>query len=112
MTNEERRLFLKEAESDANKKEQLAFTRNVKDALGRHESKRRATEEMERRYENENFYVVPAAAMVGRPEDFHIEEAARIVSETSKPRRRWPWVAAIIAALVAAALIVALLLAL
>lgn len=105
MSEAEKEAFLQEVEQDNEKKEQLEFTRNVKEAVCSREEKLRALTELQRQYENKQERRYLISARIARPLCcMEVGEQEPPVCETEEPkasrRNIWLWISGIAAVLV------------
>lgn len=103
MSEADKEAFLQEVEQDNEKKEQLEFTRNVKETVCSREEKLRALTEFQRQYDNNHRVVASACpAMARRRTEVGAQEQP--VREIEKPKdshkRMWLWISGIAAVLV------------
>lgn len=103
MSEADKEAFLQEVEQDNEKKEQLEFTRNIKETVCSREEKLRALTEFQRQYDNNHRVVASACpAMARRRTEVGAQEQP--VREIEKPKdshkRMWLWISGIAAVLV------------
>ena len=99
MTEEDKAKFEAEVKQDELKREQLEFTRNVKDAISSREDKMAKLKLMQRMYDRE--YQLVAASM--RPtdtDDCQYPPAPQYAAEKKSSKRIWWWASGIAAVLV------------
>lgn len=102
MTADEKRQFMDEVEQDDEKREQLEFTKNLKEAVCSRESKLKALAEMERRYDYEHGRSIVKVCYEMCPP---IEKSADMqfdydAAPKSRRGRAWLWAAGIAVAVV------------
>lgn len=97
MNDEDKKAFLEEVEQDAEKKEQLEFTRNVKDALCSREEKLKIMAQWQQKYERGRKASYRSGAECAA--DQHSVSAE--LSESSEPSKRqiWLWISGVAAVL-------------
>ena len=99
MTDEEKTQFETEVSHDESKREQLDFTRNVKDAISSREDKMAKLKMMQRMYDREHQQI--AASMRATGTDDCLYSPAPLHVEEKKPSKRiWWWASGIAAVLV------------
>lgn len=102
MSEADKEAFLQEVEQDDEKKEQLEFTRNVKEAVCSREEKLRALTEFQRQYDNNHRVVASVRPIMAYCANSGAQEQP--VCEIEKPRRSyrriWFWISGIAAVLV------------
>ena len=99
MNEAERAEFLREVEQDADKKEQLEFTRNVKDSIRSREEKLQALNKFQRQYEQERRTAAYRAIGTERAACYcpAPEVAAK---EPVRSKKIWLWISGVAAVLV------------
>lgn len=103
MSEADKEAFLQEVEQDNEKKEQLEFTRNVKETVCSREEKLRALTEFQRQYEKDHRVVASACPAMARcrTEVGAQEQPAREIEKPKASHRRmWIWISGIAAVLV------------
>ena len=99
MNDTERSIFLQEVEQDKEKKEQLEFTRNVKDSICSREEKLRALDLFQKQYEEERKGVALHPTGTERAACYCPASEAATKPMQSK-NRIWLWISGVAAVLV------------
>lgn len=99
MSNEEKVQFEAEVNHDVSKKEQLEFTRGVKDAISSREDKMVKLKMMQRMYDNKLRQVASSMRAAGT-DDCQDSPAPQYVAEKKSSKRIWWWASGIAAVLV------------
>ena len=99
MSDEEKAQFEAEVNQDESKKEQLEFTRNVKDAISSREDKMAKLKMMQRMYDREHQQVAASMRATGT-DDCQYSPAPQYVAEKKPSKRIWWWASGIAAVLV------------
>ena len=99
MTEEEKAQFEAEVNQDESKKEQLEFTRNVKDAISSREDKMAKLKMMQRMYDREHQQVAASMRATGT-DDCQYSPAPQYVAEKKPSKRIWWWASGIAAVFV------------
>lgn len=102
MSEADKEAFLQEVEQDDEKKEQLEFTRNVKEAVCSREEKLRALAEFQRQYESEHRVVASVRPIMAYCANSGAQEqpVREIEKLKDSHRRIWLWISGIAAVLV------------
>lgn len=98
MSDEEKTQFESEVNQDASKKEQLEFTKNVKNAIGSREDKLAKMKMMQRKYEQEYQQVAASIRPTGTDGRCYAPDPRYAEKKSSK--RIWWWASGIAAVLV------------
>lgn len=99
MDDADKKVFLQEVEQDEKKKEQLEFTKNVKDSICSREEKLQALAQFQRRYEDER---KPAALRPTGTESATCYQTAPVAPNgmpVQSKKRTWLWISGIAAVL-------------
>lgn len=96
MGDADKAAFLQEIEQDEEKKAQLEFTKNVKDAIDSREEKRKAMLMFQMQYEAERNVVAAVAAVASK----HHKNRKLLVASKHHKSRKWLWISSIAAILV------------
>lgn len=100
MNDAEKAMFLCEVEQDKEKKEQLEFTKNVKDSICSREEKLRALAQLQKQYEKERRCAALRPAGTERAVYYcHATNVAAAESVQSK-NGKWLWISGVVAVLV------------
>ena len=99
MSDEDKAQFETEVNHDESKKEQLAFTRNVKGAITSREDKMAKLKIMQRMYDREHQQVAASMRATGT-DDCLYSPATQYVKEKKPSKRIWWWASGIAAVLV------------
>ena len=99
MSDEEKAQFEAEVNQDESKKEQLEFTRNVKDAISSREDKMAKLKMMQRMYDREHQQVAASMRATGT-DDCQYSSAPQYIEEKKPSKRIWWWASGIAAVLV------------
>lgn len=99
MEDAEKEAFLQEVAQDDGKKEQLEFTKNVKDIICSREEKLRALAQFQKQYENERKVAASRSTGTQRAECYSPAPVA--TTESVRPKKRiWLWISGVAAVLV------------
>ena len=93
--------FLQEVEQDEEKKEQLEFTRNVRDCICSREEKLQALSQFQQQYEmrRKAMAMCPTGTDSAHPAHYNSDAKTEVRPVQSK-RRMWVWIASVAAVLV------------
>lgn len=97
MDDAERAKFLHEVETNKEKKEQLEFAQNVKDAICSREEKLQALAQFQRQYEEER---KAAYRATGSESATSCPVPADAATETVRSKKRWLWISGVAATLI------------
>lgn len=100
MDDAEKKMFLREVEQDADKKEQLEFTQNVKDSIRSREDKLQALAKFRQQYEEERKASAIQSTGTERTACYCPLPAATTEPGQSK-KKMWLWISGVAAVLVA-----------
>lgn len=99
MSDEKKAQFEAEVNQDESKKEQLEFTKNVKEAISSREDKMAKLKMMQRMYDREHQQVAASVRATGT-DNYQYSHAPQNVEEKKPSKRIWRWTSGIAAVLV------------
>ena len=105
MTDEEKAQFEAEVNQDESKKEQLEFTKNVKEAISSREDKMAKLKIMQRMYDREHQQVAASMRATGT-DDCQYPHAPQYIEKKKPSKGIWVWASGIAAVLVIGLLVV------
>lgn len=100
MDNAEKTEFLREVEQDKEKKKQLEFTQNVKDAIRSREEKLQALAQFQRQYEEERRTAAYRATGTERTTCYCPAPEVAAIEQAQPKKKTWLWISGIAAVLV------------
>lgn len=100
MNDAEKTTFLREVEQDADKKEQLEFTQNVKDSIRSREEKLRALAQFQRQYEEERKVAALRPTGTERTACYCPAPKVAATEPVQSKKKIWLWISGVAAVLV------------